>query len=337
MKMWKKIVALMLGIMLMGTVAGAFAEEVVAAPVVEDVETVEATDVKTQILQHLTEKIQHMGDALMNMDFDIDIDLVMMGEAQQIKIQAEINAVSSGIEKVQLFGSASMKMGDESQETAIDGYLMKNEDETYTMYMRAEEGWTKQSVEIGDLMESLDQAAKTIDENGAFMIIDEPEEQEDGLHFQAYLDLAKILEATGEEGMSELNETTSELLPGMDVAQMLTSMDPVDIKIICDENYDPTAIFIDAKAAVQTLADVVIGGIVNQMLAAMVNESGETVEGAEEMDMSQFMKLTVNTLVWNFNKIQTLPANSVVIELPAEAQNAIEVQSEDMGTVSIGE
>lgn len=330
MKMWKKVVALVLGIMLMGTVVGAVAEEpagdLIMNPLVEDVAE-ETKDVKDEIMAHLKEKLQYMGDALMNMDFDVDIAMNMMGESNLIKMKAEINAVSSGLDKVQLFGTAEMKSNDEEQNVPIDAYLMKNEDATYTMYMRAAEGWTKQSMDVGESMDSLTQAIDTIDQNGAFVIVNEPEQKEDGLHFQAYLDLGKILASVGEEGMNELNEATSTMLPGMDVAEMLVGIEPIDIKIVCDANYDPTAIFVDAKAAVQTLVDVVVNGIVNQMLASMAEASEEETADAEEMDMSQFMSITVNTLVWNLNKIQTLPAGSVVIELPEEAKNAVDANA----------
>jgi hypothetical protein len=330
MKMWKKIVALALGVMLMGTAVGAVAEEpagdLVMNPLVEDVAE-ETKDVKDEIMAHLTEKLQHMGDALMNMDFDVDIAMSVMGESNPIKIKAEINAVSSGVDKVQLFGTAEMKSKDEEQNIPIDAYMIKNEDGAYTMYMRADEGWTKQSIDAGETMDSLNQAIETINQNGAFVIVNEPEQQDDGLHFQAYLDLGKILASVGEEGMDELNEATSTMLPGMDVAEMLVGIEPIDIKIVCDENYDPTAIFVDAKAAVQTLVDVVVNGIVNQMLASMSEASEEETADAEEMDMSQFMSITINTLVWNLNKIQTLPAGSVVIELPEEAKNAVETSA----------
>lgn len=324
MKMWKKMMALVVCLMLIGTVAGSFAEDLIAAPVVED-----AVDnsVKDQIMQHLKEKMAHKGDAMMTMAFDVDINLVMMGEATPIKINAEINAVSSGIEAVQIFGEAHMVSGPESQDMPLDGYLMK-EDEGYTMYLRAEEGWVKQSVELGDMMNSLDEGLKDIEDNGAFVIVNEPEEQVDGLHFQAYIDLAKIIASVDQD---ELKEASANMMPGLDVPELLNNIAPVDVKIVCDENYDPTSILIDAKDAVQGLADAVINSVVNQMLAAMATEDG-AAEGAEEMDMSQFMNLTVNTLIWNLKTIQTLPAGSVIIELPEEAKNAV-----DANMVSNGE
>lgn len=342
MKMWKKIVALMLGIMLMGTVAGAFAEDLVAtAPILDEVleefSVDEETDVKARIMQSLKDKLAHTGDALMGMDLDVDINLVMMGEATPIKVKAEVNAISSGLEAIQIFGTLEMVAKDDTESTPLDGYLMKNEDNSYTMYLRAEEGWTKQSIDLGEMMDSITEATQTIDENGAFVIVNEPEQKEDGLHFQAYLDLAKLLASTGEEGMNELNEATSEMVPGVDVAEMLSGMAPVSIQIVCNDNYDPTAISIDAKNAIQTLADVVINGIVNQMLASMAEASAEEAAGAEEMDMSQFMSLTVNTLTWNLKDIQTLPANSVVIELPEEAKNAVDAQLVNMGGAEISD
>ena len=141
--------------MLMGTAVSAFAEDVMVAPIIDEaVEAVEEAlgeeqDVKTLILNNLKQKMEHVGDALMSMKFDLDIDMALMGEAQAIKFNADLNAMSSGLDKVQIYGSAQMEMNGEAKNAPLDGYLVKAEEGKYAMYLKADEGWTKQTIDIG--------------------------------------------------------------------------------------------------------------------------------------------------------------------------------------------
>ena len=126
----------------------------------------------------------------------------------------------------------------------------------------------------------------------------------------------------------KLNEAASEMAPGMDVVELLKGMKPINVEIVCDDNYDPKSILIDAKDTIQTLADLVIEGFVNQMAASMV-ASDETEEG-QQIDFNEFMKLKINSLVWNLYSLQLLPSGSVVIEVPEEALNAVEDETNGM-------
>ena len=328
MKMWKKVVALVLGVMLMGTAVSAFAEDVMVAPIIDEaVEAVEEAlgeeqDVKTLILNNLKQKMEHVGDALMSMKFDFDIDMALMGEAQAIKFNADLNAMSSGLDKVQIYGSAHMEMNGEAENAPLDGYLVKAEEGKYAMYLKADEGWTKQTIDIGSMVNDLDKTIKNVQNSDAFTIATEPERQADGLHFIAQIDVAKIMAQVDESELNELNEAASEMAPGMDVVELLKGMKPINVEIVCDDNYDPKSILIDAKDTIQTLADIVIEGFVNQMAASMA-ASDETTEG-QQVDFNEFIKLKINSLVWNLYSLQLLPSGSVVIEVPEEALNAVE-------------
>ena len=175
-------------------------------------------------------------------------------------------------------------------------------------------------MDMGETMGQLEDAVKVIEENGAFTIAGEPYQGEDGLHFQAYIDLAKILEAASKEQAEEINEAADQMMPGVDVAAILAQIKPIDVQFVCDENYDPKSIVLDAKEAVQTLMDVII----QQILVPMMSSMAEGSEEAEQVDPASMFKFNIDTCKWSIYDIQTLPAGSVIIELPEEAKTAVE-------------
>ena len=328
MKMWKKLVSMMLCVVMLTAVAGAVAEDFVAPSVEEVVATVDEAvnnlvgegDAKDKIMQKLQEKIAHTGDAMMSMKFSLSLNMDMMGQSQAIAIDATVNAISSGMKAIQIYGNAEMTADGETQNALLDGYLMQ-EDEKYAMYMKDNEGnWSKQAMDMGETMGQLEDAVKVIEENGAFTIAGEPYQGEDGLHFQAYIDLAKILEAASKEQAEEINEAADQMMPGVDVAAILAQIKPIDVQFVCDENYDPKSIVLDAKEAVQTLMDVII----QQILVPMMSSMAEGSEEAEQVDPASMFKFNIDTCKWSIYDIQTLPAGSVIIELPEEAKTAVE-------------
>ena len=64
-------------------------------------------------------------------------------------------------------------------------------------------------------------------------------------------------------------------------------------------------------------------------MAASMVASDETEEG-QQIDFNEFMKLKINSLVWNLYSLQLLPSGSVVIEVPEEALNAVEDETNGM-------
>ena len=201
--------------------------------------------------------------------------------------------------------------------------IARNLPEQYKDKPITEISWAElQTIDIGSMVNDLDETIKNVQNSDAFTIATEPERQSDGLHFIAQIDVAKIMAQVDESELNELNEAASEMAPGMDVVELLKGMKPINVEIVCDDNYDPKSILIDAKDTIQTLADIVIEGFVNQMAASMA-ASDETTEG-QQVDFNEFIKLKINSLVWNLYSLQLLPSGSVVIEVPEEALNAVE-------------
>ena len=114
-------------------VAGAVAEDFVAPSVEEVVATVDEavnnltgeSSAKDKIMQKLQEKIAHTGDAMMSMKFSLSLNMDMMGQSQAIAIDATVNAISSGMKAVQIYGNAEMTAEGETQNALLDGYLMQ--------------------------------------------------------------------------------------------------------------------------------------------------------------------------------------------------------------------
>lgn len=250
------------------------------------------------------EKLSAAGSVSINMAQDIGMTVTVSDQSQDINMSTTM-AMDLVQQPLKAKGTMEVDMGEDYGGTQNMNLYLFNEDDTTNLYMQVGSQWVKQSVDADDLGQYNTSEALELYLDSAVDFAEAGTEQisgADATKFTGVIKGDKLYDVIEESGVLDSLGQTGTAVSEDELKQMLSNLGDLPMSVWVNADGYPVQYEMDMK----------------QMIDSILQNALEQENAADQGVTMTVSKAAVTITCSNFDGVEDF-------ELPAEAQNAVEI------------